>query len=85
MYMEVHVYYNIIILTEGGVKGQSARPMLFVNGTPVEDRCSGVSSLVDADQLVGQPRREEGLHRVWVITQRAHGNAEGEGEGESKK
>ena len=71
------------MLTEGGVKGQSACPVLFVDGAPVEERCSGVSSLVDADQLVGQPRGEEGLHRVWVITQCAHGNAKGEGE--SKK
>ena len=62
------------------MKGQSACPMLFVDGTPVEERRSGVSSLVDADQLVSQPRREEGLHRVWVITQRAHGNAKEEGE-----
>ena len=73
------------ILTEGGVKGQSACPVLFVDGAPVEDCCSGVSSLVDTDQLVGQPRGEKGLHRVRVITQRAHSNAKEEGEGESKK
>ena len=59
------------------MEGQSACPVLFVNGTPVEESCSGVFSIVDADQLVGQPRREERLDRVRVIAQRAHGNAKG--------
>ena len=59
------------------MEGQSACPVLFVDGAPVEESCSGVFSIVDADQLVGQPRREEGLHRVRVIAQRAHGNAKG--------
>ena len=62
------------VLTEGGVKGQSARPVLLVDGTPVEQCGSGVS-LVTTDQLVSQPRGEKGLHGVRVISEGAYGNA----------
>ena len=56
------------------MKGQSACPVLLVDGTPVE-QCGSVVSLVTTDQLVGQPRREKGLHGVRVISEGAHSNA----------
>lgn len=63
------------MLTEGGVKGQSACPVLLVDGTPVEQCGSGVS-LIATDQLVNQPRGEKRLHGVGVVTEGAHCNTE---------
>ena len=66
------------------MKGQSACPVLLVDGTPVEQCCSGIS-LVATDQLVSQPRGEKGLHGVWVISEGAHSNAISIGKARSMK
>ena len=56
------------------MKGQSAGPVLFVDGTPDEHGRGGVS-LVTADQLVVHPGGEERLQWVRVVSQCTHCNA----------